>query len=160
MPIYMEYNSGSPTGDVTESNHKNWIECSSFQFGVGRGISSPTGGSADRESSAPSVSEVVITKSQDVASVGLLTAAYQGDGVPVKIDFCRTNAGQMDVYMSVNLTNVMISGFSTSSGGDRPSESISLNFTKIEYKSVQMSADGSTATSPSITYDLSTATTA
>jgi type VI secretion system secreted protein Hcp len=54
----------------------------------------------------------------------------------------------------------MISGFSTSSGGDRPSESISLNFTKIEYKSVQMSADGSTATSPSITYDLSTATTA
>ena len=160
MPIYMEYNGGSPTGDVTESQHTAWIECSSFQFGVGRGISSPTGGSAERESSAPSVSEVVITKQQDVASVGLLTAAYQGDGVPVKIDFCRTNAGKMDVYMSVNLTNVMISGFSSSSGGDRPSESISLNFTKIEYKSVQIAADGSTATSPSITYDLSTATTA
>jgi len=30
-------------------------------FGVGRGISSPTGGSADRESSAPSVSEVVVS---------------------------------------------------------------------------------------------------
>ncbi len=35
------------------------------QFGVGRGISSPTGGSADREGSTPSVSEVVITKSTD-----------------------------------------------------------------------------------------------
>ena len=37
----------------------------SFSWGVGRGISSPTGGSADRESSAPSVSEIAIRKSGD-----------------------------------------------------------------------------------------------
>ena len=34
-------------------------------FGVGRGISSPTGGSADRESRAPVVSEVVVSKPTD-----------------------------------------------------------------------------------------------
>jgi hypothetical protein len=38
------------------------IDLNSFSWGIGRGISSPTGGSADRESSAPSVSEIVVTK--------------------------------------------------------------------------------------------------
>jgi type VI secretion system secreted protein Hcp len=157
MPIYMKYNDGSVKGDVTESNHKDWIELNSFQFGVGRGISSPTGASADRESSAPSVSEIVVTKAQDVASVGLLTQAFQGDGVPVVIDFCRTNKDQMDVYLTIELVNNMISGFSMSSGGDRPSESISLNFTKITYKGTQMAATGAGATKANISYDLSTA---
>ena len=44
--------------------------------------------------------------------------------------------------MTIELVNVMISGFSTHSGGDRPSESITLNFTKVTYKGVQMAADG------------------
>ena len=52
MPIYIQY--GTLTGDVTAAGHEKWIEVNSFQWGVGRGISSPTGGSSDRESSAPS----------------------------------------------------------------------------------------------------------
>jgi type VI secretion system secreted protein Hcp len=157
MAIYMNYNSMSPKGDVTEGGHKNWIELNSLQWGVGRGISSPTGASADRESSAPSISEVTVTKTQDVSTIGLLTAAYQGDGVPVQIDFTRTNKDTQDVFLTVILTNVMISGFSMSSGGDRPSESLSLNFTKIEVKGTQMDATGSGGTPATITYDLSTA---
>ena len=49
MPIYIKY--GDIKGDVTAEGHKDWIEVNSFQWGVGRGISSPTGGGADRESS-------------------------------------------------------------------------------------------------------------
>lgn len=157
MAVYMNYNSLAIKGDVTEEGHKNWIELNSFQWGVGRGISSPVGSSADRESSAPSVSEVTVTKAQDVASVGLLTEAYQGDGVTVTIEFTRTNKDKQDVYLSFELTNTMISGYSTSSGGDRPSESLSLNFTKVMFKSTQLDATGAEATGASITYDLSTA---
>ena len=157
MPIYMNYNDGALKGDVTEGGHKQWIEVNSFQWGVGRGISSPTGGSADRESSAPSISEIVVTKPQDISSVGLLTEAYQGDGVKVQLDFCRTNKDQMQVYLTIELENVMISGYSVSSGGDRPQESISLNFTKITYKGTQMKPDGSGAGPANISYDLATA---
>jgi len=32
----------------------------------------------------------------------------------------------------------MVSGYSVSSGGDKPTESISLNFTKIEYQYIPM----------------------
>jgi len=60
MPIYMQY--GSVPGEAAKTGHKEWIEINSFQWGVGRGISSPTGGSADRESSTPSVGEIVVKK--------------------------------------------------------------------------------------------------
>src|SRR5689334_2130690 len=110
MPIYMHYD--GINGDVTESGHKQWIEVNSFQWGVGRGISSPVGGSEDRESSAPSVSEVTVSKPTDVASPDLLNAALQGEGKTVKFDFCRTEKGQLQVYLQLELTNTMISGYS------------------------------------------------
>jgi len=76
MPIYVQY--GTIPGDVTATGHEKWIEVNSFQWGVGRGISSPTGGSSDREASAPSVSEIVVTKPTDIASVKLLDESLEG----------------------------------------------------------------------------------
>ena len=155
MPIYMKY--AALKGDVTADGHKDWIELGSMQWGVGRGISSPTGASADRESSAPSISEITVTKAQDVATISLLNEAYQGEGVDVTIDLCKTDKGKLETYLSYILTNCMVSGYSVSTGGDRPSESLSLNFTKIEVKSDQMAPDNSGSTNAGIIYDLSTA---
>lgn len=155
MPIYVKY--GSIDGDVTAAGHEKWIEVNSFQWGVGRGISSPTGGSADRESSAPSVSEIVVTKPTDVASYKLLDEALEGEGQDVTIDFCKTDKGKLEVYMSYTLNNTMISGLSLSSGGDRPQESVSLNFTKVAFKMTEIKAKGDTGTPSTVTYDLSQA---
>jgi type VI secretion system secreted protein Hcp len=155
MPIYLKY--GAVNGDVTEANHTSWIELNSFQWGVGRGIGSPTGASADREASAPSISEVTVTKAQDVATIGLLTEALQGEGLDATIDFCKTDKGQLEVYLEYVLSNCMISGFSVSSGGDRPNESLSLNFTQVLCKATQMDAKNATGSPSSITYDLSKA---
>ena len=152
MPIYMQYD--GVDGDVTESGHTKWIEVNSFLWGVGRGISSPVGGSEDREASAPSISEVTVTKDNDVSSVKLVNEALQGEGKTVKFDFCRTEKSKLQVYLQLTLTNTMVSGFSTSSGGDRPSESLSLNFTKVEYKVTPMGAEGKAGNAASVTYDL------
>ena len=99
MPIYMNYNDLAVKGDVTAEGHEEWIEVNSFQWGVGRGISSPTGGSADRESSAPSVSEIVVTKATRHRSPKLLNEALQGEGRRSTIDFCKTDKGNLEVYM-------------------------------------------------------------
>ncbi len=155
MPIYMKYD--GIDGDVTAEGHEKWIELNSFQWGVGRGISSPTGGSADRESSAPSVSEIAVTKALDIATTKLLDEALQGEGKTVVIDFCKTDKGKLETYMSYKLADVMVSGYSISSGGDRPSESLSLNFTKVEYKFLQMDKANKGAGSASVTYDLAKA---
>jgi len=153
--IYMNYN--DIPGDATAEGHEKWIELNSCQWGVGRGISSPTGGSADRESSAPSVSEIVVTKATDVSSTKLLNEAYQGEGQKCTIDFCKTDKGKLEVYLTLNLENTMISGHSISSGGDRPTESLSLNFTKIEFKNTNMGADAATGSPDSVTYDVALA---
>jgi len=147
----MQY--GKLAGDVTESTHTGWIEVNSFQWGVGRGISSPTGGSADREASAPSVSEITIKKSQDSASTKLLGEAYQGEGVDVTIDFCKTDKGQLEVFLELVLNNTMVSGFSVS-GTDRPEETLSLNFTKVLYKLTKQNADGTPGDPDALTYDV------
>jgi type VI secretion system secreted protein Hcp len=157
MPIYMNYNSLAVKGDATAEGWVGWIELNSFQFGVGRGISSPTGGSADRESSAPSVSEITITKDQDSSTGPLLTAAFQGEGVTVIIDFVKTSSGQLAKYMEYTLTNTMISGWSTSSGGDRPTESVALNFTKVQVDPTTIDAGGAISNANPVTYDMSTA---
>jgi type VI secretion system secreted protein Hcp len=155
MPIYMKYK--DIEGDVTADGHAKWIELNSFQWGVGRGISSPTGASADRESSAPSVSEIVVTKAEDSSSNKLLGEAYQGEGADCEIDFCKTDKGKLEIYLKFTLSNTMISGFSTSSGGDRPSESLSLNFTKVETKLFSFGADDADSQPDAITYDLALA---
>jgi type VI secretion system secreted protein Hcp len=157
MPIYMNYDGLAIKGDATEEGHKGWIELNSFQWGVGRGISSPTGGSADRESSAPSVSEITVTKASDASTIKVVDEALQGEGKTVLIDFCKTDKGKLEVYMTYTLTNCMISGYSVSSGGDRPSESVSLNFTKIECKNIPMLSANETGSPETVTYDVALA---
>ena len=155
MPIYIKY--GDIKGDVSADGHKGsdgWVEINSFQWGVGRGISSPTGGSADRESSAPSVSEITITKPMDVSSYRWLEEALTGEGVDCTIDFCKTDKGTLETYASYQLSDCMVSGYSVSSGGDSPSESLSLNFTKIIYSYTAMTAKNEGGESPKTGYDI------
>ncbi len=154
MPIYMNYDNLAIKGDATADGHKDWIELNSFQWGVGRGISSPTGGSKDRESSAPSISEISVTKAQDAATGKLLTEAYQGEGVKVVIDFCKTDSGKLETYLTYELEDTMISGYSTSSGGDRPSESLSLNFVTVNVVPKVADKDGKVSNGDAIKYDV------
>ena len=76
MAIYMNWD-GVP-GDVTTQGFEKWIELTSFQWGVGRGIGSAMSGQASRESSIPSVSEIVVTKRMDGSSPGLWTDSVAG----------------------------------------------------------------------------------
>lgn len=158
MPIYIKY--GDIKGDVTAEGHKGadgWVEVNSFQFGVGRGISSPTGGSEDRESSAPSLSEIVVTKPMDVSSYSWLEESLWGEGQSVTIDFVKTDKDKLEVYCSYKLENAMVSGYSVSSGGDRPTESISINFTKILYEFFPMGAKNSAGSPMKTGWDIAAA---
>jgi type VI secretion system secreted protein Hcp len=137
MAIFLKY--GSINGETTQVSHKDWIEIQSMQFGVGRGISSGVGGGSKREATAPTVSEITLTKTMDIASNLLLKEALGGKAVDVKIELTQTdNSGKHVAFLKYILTNTLISSYSISSGGDRPSESLSLNFTKVdsEYRNI------------------------
>src|SRR5687767_10105347 len=106
MPIYMKYEGiqGSATG-----TRQGWIELQSCQLGSGRGITSPTGRSSNREGSAPSISEIVITKYQDNSSTHLFREALSGSGKKVTIEFAKADG---TVYMKVELEGTLISNYS------------------------------------------------
>jgi type VI secretion system secreted protein Hcp len=154
MPIYMNYD--GIKGDVTEGGHKEWILLESCQLGVHRSIRSAAGRGANREASAPSVNEIVVTKQQDCASTELFKASLWGEGKKVKIDFCKTDDKKIEVFMNVELENTLVSSYSSSGhgGGDRPMESLSLNFTKITFVTTAMDEKNATAKPQRAMWDL------
>ena len=160
MSAYLKY-AAIKKGESIAKGHegdKGWIEIGSLQLGVGRGISSPVGTSSKREASAPNISEVVVTKLQDSTSPLFFQEACVGKAVVANIDLVETGSDQLNTYLEITLTNTMVSGYSVSSGGDRPSESITLNFTKIEYKYTPYDDQHKAGTPVTVTYDLATAT--
>ncbi len=121
---------GKIKGDSKVDKHDDWITCESFQFGVGRSVSM-SGGGADRDTSTPSFSEVTLTKSTDKASTDLFLQATHGKSLgKAKIHFIQTG-DKTQPYLIYELDETIVSSYSLSSAGDRPSESISLNFTKV-----------------------------
>ncbi len=155
MAIYIKYTNPAVNGDVTTTGFEKQFEVFSFQWGVGRGIGSPTGSSGNREASTPSISEVTVSKSLDNASGGLLKEALSSGGkATLVISFVRTDGAGADGFLEVTLTDTMISGYSISSGGDKPSENISFNFVKIEVKFTPMNTDGTKGSPFPVTYDL------
>jgi len=159
MAAYLEYGASTVKGkgESTAKGHEKWIEIGSVQFGAGRSISSPVGTSAKREASAPNVSEITVTKLMDSTSPLLLQEALVGkaaSGGTTKIHLVQTGEKQLNTYLEIIMTNAMISAYSMSSGGDRPSESLSLNFTKFEYNYTEWKDDGSSGEKPKASYDL------
>jgi type VI secretion system secreted protein Hcp len=159
MAAYLQY-CAIKKGESKAKGHegsKGWIEVGSVQFGVGRGINTRVGTSSKREASAPHVSEI-ITKLMDSTSPLLFQEGLIGKACTAKIDLVETGSDQLNTCLELTLTNAMISGYSVSSGGDRPSESISINFSKIEYKYTPYDDQHKAGTAVPVTYDLITAT--
>ena len=152
MPIYVEWE--GVEGDVTAEAYTKQVEMTSFSFGVSRAIASPLGGSKDRESAAPAVSEVVLTKVTDSATTGLFEAALCGEGKKLTINFVKTDADQLETFLSYELQESLVSSYSMSSGGDNPSESVTVNFTKIVMKKTPTGSLNETGTAMPTGWDL------
>lgn len=102
----------------------------SFQFGLGRGVANP-GGGLPREASAPSVSEITISKPWDPATAVLLIEAVNPDPL-ARVDFRFADDKKVE-FGRIRIEDVFVSGSSLSHGGapGSTSESLSLNFTRI-----------------------------
>ena len=76
----------------------------------------------------------MVTKRLDKASTKLFMDAVAGDlSATVKFKFTTTTKDKVDTFLAYELTNCGLSGYSMSSGGDAPTESLSLNFTKVMF---------------------------
>lgn len=99
----------------------------SAQVGIGLGVSQPN------PPSASSASEFVFTKELDVNSMGFQLASLQGT-LCTEIEFKFYATGSAIPYLSYKFKNVYFTGYSVSSGGDRPSEAVSVNYKNYGFK--------------------------
>jgi type VI secretion system secreted protein Hcp len=152
MSIFLKF--GDVLGDVEDAGHTNWIDITTVAWNLARPVSNPAGSSAGRVLSAPQLSELTVTKDEDVATIPLIQAALEGSPVAAQIDFCTTGTGHQQVYYSIAMTNAVITGFGQVGSSGRPVESVTFNFTKIAFTGTQMDADGTAASPASYGWDI------
>ena len=127
-------------GDVTAAGHEKWIEIETFSWGVSNPVSRATGGA---QAGKPQPADFTVTVPFSIASPQLFKKALDGDVLTAQIDAVKTDKGNPTTFLTYKLSDCLISSYSVSSGGDQPSEQLSLNFVKIEIDDMeQQSATG------------------
>ena len=148
--IYMQFN--DIKGDAAEQNHTNWIRLHNCSFGVSRYVSQESN-SEKREIGNASVSSLQIIKTMDISSQKILSEAFGGFGA----DVCTIHfVGENGTYLEYKLTNAVISSYDVNhiEGNYSPTESIRINFTRIETKYITEENGGSSICAG---YDIPTA---
>jgi type VI secretion system secreted protein Hcp len=125
-----------------------------FQFGGGVAVSGGTGKMGDRTAGKVSLADVTISKGLDEATHLLIKHLTQGKVIPKGVfTFVAANNAESEKYLEVTLENIIISSFSQSANGAPPSESVSFNYSKIEF-SHQLRDEKGKPTPKRISFDL------
>lgn len=133
MAIIVDF-AGKIKGNVGVDAHDGWVTVDSMQFGAGRSVST-VGGGKSREVSNPSFSELTFSRSTDISSPEIYKAAIGGASLGnMTIKYYQTYENTVQIYLTMTLVEAIVSHYSISSGGDRPTESFSVNYAKIEYQ--------------------------
>jgi len=140
--ILLNYGDLTIKGDSNLGDHEEWVQFDSVQWGVSRPIASTTGG-GDRETSQPMFTDITLSKSMDKASIDLFIESCGGKTpFPAIIRWINTSGDANEVYHELELGNTLITSYTSSSGGDRPTDTITLNFTTINVKYTRFKPDG------------------
>ena len=141
MPIYMQFD--GIEGDATAQGHERWHEVFSFSWGESLAVSGGGGGGCS--TGRVNMSDLSVMKSSGKGSPQLMFACASGKLLPaVQMDVVLSAGEEPIVFQRWTLTNVLITSFQVSgSGGEAPTESLSLNYSKIKYEQAVRAADGS-----------------
>jgi type VI secretion system secreted protein Hcp len=117
-------------GDAKQAGYVGDFAISSYSIGVGGGAG---GGASGAGAGKTSFHDLTFTKPVDKSSPALFAAAVQGKHFTSATLHVR-KAGEKPVeYLKLKLSDVLVSSYKTGTGHDAvPTESVSLNFTKIE----------------------------
>jgi type VI secretion system secreted protein Hcp len=147
-PIYMNC-PNLTSASHTPAKGNSWIEVLSFNFGATSSRSYSTGAGAGKAASAPSIHEIVVTKTTDSATPNLMRAAATGQHVKsctVDLDKPVRNGNQE--YLSFTMEDVIVTSVHLlgRSGDINPQEQVSFSFQKIEYSYKPEQSNGAKAT--------------
>ncbi|HEY7838161.1 MAG TPA: type VI secretion system tube protein Hcp [Terriglobales bacterium] len=144
-------------GECLLPDYKNKIELLSFSHGVAQQITGDQSNSK-RTSGKPNHQDFTVTKFMDLASCSLLDACNQAKPIPtVKMTVAQTEKGATTPIITYTLTNALVSSVSEGGGGGgKPQETVTFNYTKIQWDYKMQISDASDAGNKSAKWSLET----
>ncbi|KMO40347.1 hypothetical protein VQ03_14220 [Methylobacterium tarhaniae] len=155
MPIYLQID--GIQGDATHEAHRRWMDIESLHWNVTRNMNTFAGSAANREASEPTVSEVTLTKVSDSSTTKLFQEACSGRNGKTAVIHLVTTGNPGDTYIEFTLHNTLIAGYTIGTTGDRPIETVTLNFTKMDVKYTPTDNQNMSQSPMIASYDLATA---
>jgi len=163
-------------GESLDDKHKDWIELVGFGHQISQPVSQTVSSAGGAATGRTQHGDFLVHKFVDAASPKLYEAASNGKHfAKAKIEVCRAGGSQVK-FLEISLEEVMVSqihiespaakgngstnGATTAAAGptkvyDLPTESVSLNYGKIEWVYTQQKRkDGSGGGNVSAKYDL------
>ncbi len=152
--LKVDVNSGPQvTGESTDSKHSGWIEIMSMQAGISTPVTLGSSSGGGISAGKATASDLIVTKYLDRASPQLFLGCAMGTRYPtVTLELTNSNQdGTPITYYKITLNNVIVSSLGTSSGGDRPMESVSLSYERITTDYYMQDSKGGFPTTPTTT---------
>src|SRR3990172_7048076 len=140
-------------GESTDKTHGKEIDVLSWSWGASQSGSTAMGGAG---AGKVVMQDFHFTKSVDKSSPKLFEALATGKHLKDATFVIRKAGGEPHEYLKFTFTDALISSYSTggSSGEDRPTESISLNFAQIKMSYVEQDASGRAGAATEFGWDI------
>jgi type VI secretion system secreted protein Hcp len=146
-------------GESADSRHAGWIECTSINWSVTQPKSATASTGGGHTAERAELSEISIGKLVDLSSPMLAQLCACGKTIPkAKLEMLRADGnGEPIKYFEVELENVLIAHIGPNfMGGDSPTESLGLKFSKVRWKYTQQKIGGGASGNTAGGWDLAT----
>jgi type VI secretion system secreted protein Hcp len=143
---------GAIKGESKDRKHPDEIEVLFWSWGVAQsGSISPGGGAGAGKATFDALG---FTHQVDKASPLLMKACATGQHIPgATITARKAGKGQHE-YLVIKLTDVIVSGVSSSRGEDGTHEDVTLQFAKVDVGYTPQKTDGSAGTTIHFAFDI------
>ncbi|MDR2754310.1 MAG: type VI secretion system tube protein Hcp [Planctomycetaceae bacterium] len=145
------------SGECTLEKYKNQIEIYSFSLGFSQPTSALRSSEGGGTVARPHCSDISFSKRYDISSPSICQVLWAGKTIKeVVLTLCRSDdKSSMIEYMKITMSNVVISNYNISGGGDLPGETFSMNYSKIAFDYKQQKEEGGSNGTAASSYDLS-----
>lgn len=143
-------------GESKKDGHKDEIDVLSWNWGESQTGTSAEGGGGG--AGKVSMNDFTFSMRTSKASSKLLLFCANGKHIPSGLLTCRKAGEKQQEYLKIKFSDLLVSSFHTGGheGQEIPVDSISLNFSKIEYEYKEQDAKGNLGGAIKAHWDLKT----
>jgi type VI secretion system secreted protein Hcp len=142
-------------GESPDAKHKDEIQVLSFSFGASQAGTMAFGGGGG--AGKVQMQDFHFMMNVNKASPKLFLACATGEHIPKAVLICRKAGKEQQEYLTVTFSDLLVSSYQTNGDGQSnhlPTDSISLNFSKIEWDYKIQNEKGQLTPAAKVGYDL------